>query len=259
MIVTLLSDFGNSDNFVGVVKGILLQYVPTLNIIDLNHAVEPYNLLQCSYQLVGSYLNFPENSIHVCLFDLMYARSAALLLLRTQNRYIIAADNGILPITFGHEVAVWHYAQNATGYNEWFHLAGKLIHDITRPGFDIQKLNLAKPGVVPHPIKPIESGNAVECHVIHIDRYENVILNLTRTDFEAMRQGRKFRIPLVKESITVINDDYEDVGKGYALCRFNQAGFMEIAINQGKAASLLGLKLHTGAQLFYKSIKIEFE
>ena len=104
------------------------------------------------------------------------------------------------------------------------------------------------------------NGNVVECHVVHIDRFENVVTNMTRDLFEKIGAGRPFRIQFMRdEEIHYISNHYNDQREGEKLCRFNSTGYLEIAINRGKAASLFGLRLHQKQHLIYNTIKIFFE
>ena len=102
--------------------------------------------------------------------------------------------------------------------------------------------------------------NTVECHVVHIDRYENVVINLTRQQFDEIGQGRPFRIQFMRdEEIKQLSTHFNNVSEGQKLCRFNATGFMEIGINRGKAASLFGFKLFREGHFIYNTIKINFE
>lgn len=259
MIITLLSDFGYQDNFIGVAKGVLLQRLPVARLIDLNHEVEPFHLLQCSYLLKSAYANFPARTVHLSLFDIMHRNPASLLVTEIDNQYIISADNGLLPLTFNTRLGKVHVHDRIVGsYLEWLHLAADFIAGLEQTNFGIAHLSTLTPKVHPARLQPLVKDNAIECQVIHIDRYENVVINLTREEFEAQRKGRKFRVQIVRDMLTHISKDYSDVPVSEKLCLFNSAGYMEIAINQGKASSLLGLRLHNERQLIYQNIKIEF-
>lgn len=259
MIITLLSDFGYQDNFIAVAKGVLLQELPVARLIDLNHEVEPYHLLQCSYLLKSAYSDFPPRTIHLSLFDIMNQNPAALLVTRIGEQYIISADNGLLPLTFDGSLGkVYISDKTVKTYLDWLYLAAGFIKELEQNDFGLDRLTVLEPKVHPSQLKAVIKDNAIECQVIHIDRYENVVINITKDKFEALRQGRKFRILIVRDTVTHISNDYTDVPIGDRLCLFNSAGYMEIAINQGKASSLLGLRLHSERQLVYQNIKIEF-
>jgi S-adenosylmethionine hydrolase len=260
MIITLLSDFGYQDNFIAVAKGVLLQKLPVARLIDLNHEVEPFHLLQCSYLLKSAYSNFPANTVHLSLFDIMHQNPASLLVTRVQNQFVVGADNGLLPLTFNGQIeTVYALPDTVTSYIDWLHLAANYIEQLQQNDFRIGEMKTVSPKVHPMQLQPLIKENGIECQVIHIDRYENVVINITRDEFESLRKGRRFRIAFMRnEAVTQISDNYSDVAPGEKLCLFNSAGFLEIAINQGKASSLLGLRLYNERQLIYQNIKIEF-
>ncbi len=263
MIITLLSDYGYQDNFVAVAKGILLRRLPQATLIDLNHGIEPFHLLQCSYQLRGAYARFPEQTIHLSLFNIFGKVPAGLLVAEIESQYVISADNGLLPMAFNDmSMTVYRYRETAQHYEEWLDKAAQLISLLGTGKMDAEYLEPAEPGT--HPVLQgviVKDDRTIECKVIHIDRYENVVINITRQQFEAYRKGRRFRISFVRDSIDRISEHYADVPEGEKLCLFNSSGFMELAINGGKASSLLGLRLmqQVDERLFiYQNIKIEF-
>lgn len=259
MIITLLSDFGFQDNFIAVAKGVLLQKLPVARLIDLNHEVEPFHLLQCSYLLKSAYSDFPAGTVHLSLFDIMHHNPAALLVTKVGTQYIVSADNGLLPLTFdGILPVVYTLPETVNSYLDWLYLAASFIERLDKGSLTLEDMDAAVPKVFPSSLKALIKENAIECQVIHIDRYENVVINLTQQQFEEQRMGRKFRISFVRDTITQLSKSYADVSIGDKLCLFNSAGYMEIAINQGKASSLLGLRLHNERQLIYQNIKIEF-
>lgn len=125
-----------------------------------------------------------------------------------------------------------------------------------------------------HPLMPIVQEDYIEGQVIYIDRFENVIVNITRDQFESCRKGRSFRIFVMRDDfISHISATYGDVSEGGKLAVFNSAGYLEIAINKGNAAGLFGLQSYSREQdtysgisesmlqkhLFYQTIRIHFE
>ena len=100
------------------------------------------------------------------------------------------------------------------------------------------------PKSIPGNISHLPPTGTLECEVIHVDRYENVVLNVTKEQFESIGRGGPFRLQFMQvEEINEISDSYNDVRQGYKLCRFNSNDYLEICINRGKAASLFGLRL----------------
>jgi S-adenosylmethionine hydrolase len=111
----------------------------------------------------------------------------------------------------------------------------------------------------------------IDSQIIFIDQFENVVINLTKEEFEEHRKGRKFRIVLPARNdggIINISENYASVEQGERLAWFNSAGYLELAINKGNLAGLFGLKRYSGGttlntlpsnKLMYERVKIFFE
>lgn len=261
MTITLLSDFGYQDNFVGVAKGILLEALPQAQIIDLSHEVMPFHMLQCSYFLKSAYQKFPKSTLHISLFDIIHQKPSIFLVARIRDQILLSADNGLLPLTFGAELGKTYSDHSAANsYMEWMQNVASFISEWERNDFSFDRLQEARPRSGPLKLAPFESHNSLECQIIHVDRYGNVVINLSMEDFERFGKGRKFQIHFSRNnSINQLSRDYADVPEGEKLCFFNSGGFLELAINKGSAAQLFGLTLTSNQQLIYQKIKIEFQ
>ncbi len=261
--ITLLSDFGLQDATVASTKGILMQQCPKSQIVDISHSIEPFHLQQASYLLRAAYKNFPKNTCHLILFDIFYAKTPTMLLYKSDNQYFLAPNNGIIPLTFGEDInGVYRCFTigNEDHLNSWINNAADIINMLEKTSIEELGLEEHETMVAPKNCRPIISGNSIECQVIHIDRFENVVLNITADEFHEVGKGRAFNITFMRdELIDRISVHYSAVNSGDKLCRFNHAGYLEIAINRGKAASLFGLKMKKEHQLLYNTIKIEFE
>jgi S-adenosyl-L-methionine hydrolase (adenosine-forming) len=256
--LTLLSDLGTNDPSVAVVKGILLQHTHDLPIIDISHEARPFNTRQTAYLLRCAYRSFPSGSIHLVLSDIFSGRSPRVLLAEDSGQYIICADNGITPLALGPQRKIWLYKELEQHHTfiDWVHNASSLAADILANNGITATLQEHIPRSIPTPDDPQQSNNTVKCAVLHVDQFENVILDITKDDFNRMRAGRNFTIQFMQtEEITEISNGYTDVRAGYKLCRFNSSGFLEICINRGNAASLFGIRL--GSE--QNDIKIVFE
>jgi len=259
--ITLLSDFGLEDAATAATKGILMQHNPQLPIVDISHRVAPHQVMQAAYLLLSAYKNFPEGSCHIVLVNVLYDKAPRMVYCEVDHHYFIAPDNGLLPLAFsgltdGYTCFQW---SNASTFKDWLHEAGKLVAHLQTGTQDAAytpcTIHKATDSFAPH-ITP----DGAECRIIYIDHYENVIVNITRQQFEDAARGRHFRIEYMRnEVITTLNNNYSDVKAGDKLCRFNSAGFLEIAINKGNAASLFGLKVYQEQHLIYNHVKIFFE
>jgi hypothetical protein len=149
----------------------------------------------------------------------------------------------------------------ANAFNEI--LAGKKIETIGDQSISIQ---------VKNHLRPLLGNNYIEGQIIFIDNFENVIVNITKEEFEEQRRGRSFTIVFKRdEIIDKISETYADVTEGEKLALFNAAGYLEVAINKGNAAGLFGLQgfsekqqMHSQQQfinnrLFYQTVKVYFQ
>jgi S-adenosylmethionine hydrolase len=257
--ITLLSDLGLQDASVAMTKGILMQRNATLPIIDISHEISPYNIRQAAYLLSTSYNNFPEGTYHIVLFD-VYANTLPQLVLHTYDGHnFLAPNNGLLPLAFSEETAnAWLCYELAKEHSlqDWIKAAADTISQLqnktpVRAGLPATTLRETKN-------KPTaqQVNGAVSCDILHIDQYENIVLNITKSQLEAAGRARRFTLSFMQvEEISEISSNYSDVAAGYKLCRFNSNGFLEICINRGKAASLFGVK--PGSK--YNDIKLVFE
>lgn len=260
MIITLTSDFGYQDNYVAIIKALLHTRVPEATQVDLTHSITPYHLLQCAYILSSALPFFPAGSVHFSLFDAMYASPAKVLIAEKQRQYIISSDNGLLPLILNDETRpIYSWPEVPATYAEWITFSADLIAKLSQEGFRPDALPVHHPQAFSVPPRPVFKDNTIECHIVHVDQFGNVILNLTKEDFEAQQRGRKFRIVFRNnEHIDTISNSYSEVPPKEKLCLFNNAGHLEIAINKDSAARLLGLSLFNTSSLVYQTIRIEF-
>lgn len=259
MMVSLISDYGYQDHYVGIAKALLYTQLSGITLIDISHDVTPHHLLQCAYLLSASMHAFPDDTVHLCLFGMMYTLPARVLIAKHKGQYIISADNGLLPLILKSDEKIYAMPKVPDGFKEWINNACDLIKDINAQNLDWEKLIAYKPEIYAIPPKPVLKENSVECNVVHVDRFGNVVLNINKEEFEQYRAGRRFQIVLRRnEYIDTIHQHYADVVMDEKLCLFNEAGYLEIAMNQSSAANLLGLRLYDPRLSVYQHIKIEF-
>ena len=273
-ILTLTSDIGNQDYLVGAVKGQILQVNQAFGIVDVTHQLSAFNYPQSAYVCRNAFRNFPEDSFHMVLLNLFDNRNPHLLLARHDGRYIGIADNGLLTMILEDEpqqvVALpldRNRARNTLYIAEVFAqafsdvLGGRALERIGSKDVEIK---------VQKPLRPMLGSDWIEGQIIFIDQFENVVVNITREEFEEQRKGRSFRIVFKRdEVIDRIGETYADVPEGEKTAIFNSAGYLEIAINKGNAAGLFGLQGYSEKQqsnpnpymrnhLFYQTVKVLF-
>jgi S-adenosylmethionine hydrolase len=267
-LLTLTSDIGSPDYLVGAVKAQLLQLNPEFQIIDISHNIPPFNYPQAAYVCQSAIKNFPAFTYHLILVNLFEKKPEQLLLAFHNNQYLLCADNGLLTMILEEtpEIIIGIPLEKEATKNTIFltSVMGKAVNKLVN-GEPIQSIGLSDVKYLEkRHLRPILDNNAIEGQIIFIDSFENVIVNITQSQFEEQRKGRSFRIVFKRdEIIDKISESYADVTEGEKLALFNSAGYLEIAINKGNAAGLFGLKGYSEkmrqGQLSYQTIKVYFE
>ena len=273
-LLTLTSDIGSRDYLVSAIKAQLLQTNEQFNIIDISHQIPPFNYPQAAYICRSAVHHFPEFSFHIILVNLFETKPVRLLLAFHKNQYYLCADNGLLPMILEEkpELVIEIPLEKDAATNT-IYLTGVMGDTINKliNGTSIQTIGIADVNYIQkNSWQPLHGENWIEGLIIFIDNFENVIINITRSYFEEQRKGRNFRIVFKRdEVITKISETYADVEEGEKLAIFNNAGYLEIAINKGNAAGLFGLKGFSEKQiqisgilqskLYYQTVRVYFE
>ncbi len=271
-LVTLTSDIGQQDYITGAVKGQLLQINPNFTLVDITHQLAPFNYPQSAYICRNAIRNFPSYTYHIILVNLFEQKPEQLLLAFHQEQYILCADNGLLTMILEEkpEVIIGLPLHKKNGKNTLYcaQVFGKAINDIVN---GIGMMDIGEPDVAiieKNHLRPLLGENWIEGQIIFIDNFENVIVNITREEFEEQRKGRSFRIVFKRdEIIDKISETYADTMEGEKLALFNAGGYLEIAINKGNAAGLFGLhgfmeqsqNNYLQNRLYYQTVRIYFE
>jgi S-adenosylmethionine hydrolase len=269
-LITLTSDIGPRDYLAGGIKGQLLKIDPGFSIHDITHSLSPFNSPQAAYICRNAFRHFPPLTFHLVLANLFDHRSDHLLFAFHREQYILCADNGLLTMILEEkpEMVIGLPINPDLPANalEYVSVMGKAIFAL-QSGKSLERIGIPDVKYMEKKdLRPSFSENWIEGQIIFIDQFENIVLNITREEFEIHRKGRPFKITFKRdEVIDRISKNYADVPEGEKLALFNSAGYLEIAINKGNAAGLFGLQRYaeqsTGQQnsLFYRSARIYFE
>lgn len=255
-IITITSDWGLKDHYLGAVKGAIASRLPNATVVDITHLIPSFNTEQAAFVIKNAYSNFPKGTVHIIAINTEESEKYPHTVIEYDGHYFIGTDNGIFSMVV--DGAPDKIAEiNVTQDSDYFtfstrdrfvkvavHLAtGGRIEDIGNMRSRITEKILLKPVIDPDVIKG---------HVMYIDSYENLITNITESVFNEHRKGRKFHIRFRSYSIKKISRSYQDVPPGEILALFDSNRNLEIAMNQGNAAGLLGLS-------FKDMIRIEFD
>jgi S-adenosylmethionine hydrolase len=247
-IITLTTDLGDKDIYQAALKGSILRVLPTVNIVDITHSVQAFNIQQAAFILKNSFYYFPEETVHLIGIDTVYNTDTKYLAIRYKNHYFVGADNGIFSLMFNAEpeemveitimqdLKFLHFPLTDIFVKAACHLVqGGKLNKIGIPVTTVEKkMNL----------QPVIDKNLIRGMVIYIDSFQNVITNITKDFFINIQQGRKFVLYFKRnEIITQLSWYYNEVPEGEKLCLFGISDHLEIAINKGNASGLLGLNL----------------
>ena len=259
-LITLLTDFGTADYFVAAVKGVILTINPAVSIIDVTHEVPPQDIESGAFTLLTCYRDFPAGTIHVCVVDPGVGSLRRPIVVSAGDYHFVGPDNGLFSYVYDREAShkVFHVAAN-----EYFHASpSPTFHgrDIFAPvaaalsqGVKPKKLG---PRIFDEvrlaPLAPAkdESGK-LHGRIIHIDRFGNCITNFTRADVPDTAQAEvHVKRKVIREFRQFFAEGQEaSVRKGKRNSRsaphelfaiWGSAGFLELAINGGSAATTLG-------------------
>ena len=273
-IITLTSDIGYQDYLVGAIKGQLWQDCPGCHVADITHQIHPFNLPQATYICKSAFAWFPQGAFHIVLINLFDRKADHVLLAAWNGQYIACADNGLITmITGGQSVQVVKLPLDSTKPKNTFTIIQRFSQafQALQKGQSLEQVGApAENIVVKNNLQPLTGADYIEGQIIHIDNFENVVVNITREQFEEQRAQRKFKIYFRRdEVINNLSETYADVPEGQKLALFNAAGYLEIAINKGNAAGLFGLQSFSRDQLsqssghqrlsFYQTVRIIFE
>lgn len=250
-IITLLTDLGTADWYVGTLKGQLMRLIPGANVVDISHRVPKYDVPKAGFILRNTYPWFPEGTVHIVSVDASVNFDKPFVAIRFANQYFIGTDNGVFSLAFGHEslqAAVTLDGVEADWQSSLFQARDIFAKAAQRllEGTPIEELGRPLPKL--HEMfafNPVYSEMGIQGNVLYADDFGNVITNIRKVEFEACTAGKPFSIQLRREryNIRKIGRSYTSSAPGETVALFNSSGYLEIAIHGGSAHALLGLNI----------------
>ena len=264
-LITLTTDFGLKDHFVGAVKGAIYSELPDATIVDITHLISPFNITETAYILKNTYKSFPKGTIHIIGVDSELSIENKHIALELDGQYFICPDNGLISMIASEvnptkivEINIHNYIESSFPVLDVFvqvasHIArGGSLNIIGKEIQSYKTIIEIQPKVNQH--QTVIMGG-----VIYIDNYGNVITNITKKLFNTIGKGREFTIRAGRYEFKKIVNQYNEIvdftipsekrsNDGDKLALFNSAGYLEIAIYRsnlktvGGASTLLGLK-----------------
>ena len=247
-IITLTTDHGSSDHLVGSMKGVILNVNPASRIVDINHNVVPYDVLDGALSIANSYRYFPPRTVHVVVVDPGVGTERRPLLVSGEKQFFIAPDNGVLSPVFEREsctvrhITAEHYFLNPVsptfhGRDIFAPVAGWLSKAWQTEAFGeiiTDHVRFAMPKAKP-------AGDAVKGVVLRVDAFGNLMTNLTAEDVPAaVVASGAIKLAVNGKEVRKFGQTFASGSPGEPIALFGSAGYLEIAVNRGNAARVLG-------------------
>lgn len=251
-IITLTTDFGLNDHFIGTMKGVILGIEPEAQIIDICHAVQAFDVLDGALTIAQAYSYFPAGTVHMVIVDPGVGTARRPLLVTSERHHFVAPDNGVLSLVYQREQRL--SARHVTGDHYFLQPVSNTFHarDVFSPiaaylakGVDPEKFGEEVNDFVrfsaPKPKAVNES--TLRGVVLKVDRFGNLITNITPQDAPMLfaENPVAFKIVVGKREIREIKDAYALGAPGEVFGILGSMGYLEIAANRGPAAQVLGV------------------
>jgi len=248
-LITLTTDWGNTDWYNGRVKGELYSSIEGINVLDLNHKINKFDIPTAAFCIKNSCLNFPKGTIHIIDINTYEDLQRSFIVVKYNEQYYICTDNGLPSIVFeGKDVEITDCSNVYSDSNYYtfavldlFIKVSKIIIEdgnTNRIGNRMEKFTITNS--LP---RPIINKDSIVCQIIYIDDYGNAYLNIDDVTFKQALNERKFELRLdVDCTLHKLSTSYADkVTKGKALLTVSSANNLELAVREGNISRLLGL------------------
>lgn len=247
-VVTLTTDFGLSDGYVGTMKGVLLRVCPDVRIIDITHQVAPQDTLEASLVLQNAYPYFPVGTVHIVVVDPGVGSDRRQILLTTREYFFVGPDNGTFTriLESGDDVSVYEISNPQlmlANISHTFHgrdifapAAAYLVRGVPPEEFGPR---VTDPVTVSIPTPRIYIDR-IGGEVIYVDSFGNIVTNISQAQFDEAVAGRNVQISINGKSIERLQRSYLEGEQGRALALFGSSGLLEIAVAGGRADRRIG-------------------
>lgn len=266
-IITLITDFGIEDAYVGVMKGVALSINSSATFVDITHHINPQDIVQAAYIIKSSYKYFPEGTVHMIVVDPGVGSERAIIALEMKGQFFLAPDNGVLTLLMDEgKIDSLARVENKRFFlktiSQTFHgrdIFAPVSANISQ-GIKIKELGppLDRQELVHLTIqKPYTSkqGELVGT-IVSIDHFGNITTNIDERclkKFYITNQVKKLEILIGKHRIKGLSNSYSSVKRHHPLAIIGSFGYLEIALNQGNAGRYF--EAEKGDTIFIKDLQ----
>ncbi|MFC1538403.1 S-adenosyl-l-methionine hydroxide adenosyltransferase family protein [Candidatus Latescibacterota bacterium] len=244
-IITYTTDFGTSDPYAGIMKGIVLSINPKACQIDITHEILSHDIIHASFIIANAYHHFPKGTIHVAVVDPGVGGERKNIAVLTKNYFFVGPDNGIFSNVLSNEFIIEVREIKNLPFikktiSSTFHgrdvyapcaghiSAGKKFTDIGPLVDNVKYLDYPK-------VK--EGKTSLTGEIVFIDSFGNMITNISEHMFKSFTRGNSFEIYFASERFDKISKFYSEIPRGKPLALIGSTGYLEISMNGGNASS----------------------
>ncbi len=266
-VISLITDFGQNDNFVGVIKGVILSINPNAKIVDICHEVKPYDILTGAFLLKSSFKYFPKGSLHLVVVDPGVGSERKKLLVKTKDYFFVAPDNGVLSLALKDQAPL--KIIEITNKKYFLKPTSDTFHgrDIFAPtvaylskGEDFSKFGKRIKSIKELRLPQVRiTSKGLIGKIIHIDRFGNLVSNIDKEMLDNFisatkhggsanlfgGKGKKFKIYIKDKTIEKLFHSYAEGAYLKLLALIDSFNYLEIALNRGSACDYLKAKKGT--------------
>jgi S-adenosylmethionine hydrolase len=258
-IITLTTDYGTNDHLVGAMKGVILKIQPEAQIVDINHSVLPYDVLDGALCIGAAYRYFPARTVHLVVVDPGVGTPRRPIIATINNQYFVAPDNGVLSVVYGREDPI--LVHHITSEHYFLRPVSATFHgrDIFAPvaawltkNWQTEAFGEAVEDFIKFALpRPKTQQGMLRGAVLRVDTFGNLMTNFALEDLpEAMRRPGAISMSVGGKPVKKLVETFADGPVNEAVALLGSSGFIEIALNKGNAAAALGAA--RGAEVLLK-------
>jgi S-adenosylmethionine hydrolase len=264
-IITLTTDFGLADSYVGVMKGVILGIAPSARLIDTTHDIQPQHIHQAAYIVDTFFRYFPAGTIHVVVVDPGVGTARRSVILQTPEALFVAPDNGVLTYVWRDALARWG-AQSCTIVSLtqpefWLSPISNTFHgrDIFAPvaahlmrGIAIERCGDLLRELTNTELDEPTYGRRGELvgQIIHVDHFGNCITNIEPPQLEQIGPTEQLTFQVIDQRIAGLQRSYGDLPAGSLIALLGSSRRVELAVCNGNAAKTLGVGISDRVKVF---------
>jgi S-adenosylmethionine hydrolase len=261
-LITLTTDFGLADPYVAEIKAVILGINPSVEIVDISHQIEKFNIRMGAYVLAAAAPYFPKGTIHVAVIDPSVGTKRKPILIETENSFLIGPNNGVLVlaaekqgIKHVYEIANPKYmlpkvSTTFHGRDIFAPAAAHLSKGISPSEFGPETHRIVKPKFA----KIFRKGSMLVGEIIHVDDFGNMVTNFTADWLESIGVKENVKVKIGKTMLRLrLCKAYAEVGVKKPLAIIGSHDFLEISVNQGNAAETFRAKVGDKVILYRSS------